>query len=284
MTKIFLLDDDPSVTTILKLIIEQKKLGKVCGVSQDAREALEDLEFLEPDLVIADLLMPEIDGIEFVKRAREILPDAFFIMLSQVSNKDMLASAYEAGVEVFIQKPINSIEVINVIQNVSKKQELQRTMDQITKILPGTAAAGSAASAPPDRHAEEKENLRRILSRIGIRGENGADDILTACDYFIDNDEEPGRMTVKELCSHFSDSPKSMEQRIRRAASAGMANLANMGLDDYYNDTFVEYSTMLYDSDQMRQEMNYQQGKSEQRGNVKIRKFITALVNASRES
>ncbi len=281
MISIFLLDDDPNVTDILKRIIRQKELGRVCGFSQDPADALEDLRYTQPDLVIADLLMPGMDGVTFVKKARQILPAASYIMLSQVSSKDMIAAAYDAGVEFFIQKPINGVEVVSVVQNVAQKQSLQRTMDQMTKLL--SASGGREKPVSPEDRSPELEKLRRILSRIGILGVTGAEDILTVCADFLRREEEPGSVTLKDICARFSDSPKSMEQRIRRAAAAGMTNLAHMGLDDYYNEDFSEYAGMLYSFDQVRKEMDYIQGKTDQRGNVKIKKFLSALLHASRE-
>lgn len=281
MISIFLLDDDPNVTDILKRIIGQQELGRVCGVSQDPEEALEDLRYAQPDLVIVDLLMPGMDGVTFVKRARQTLPAASYIMLSQVSSKDMIASAYDAGVEFFIQKPINGIEVVNVIRNVAQKQSLQRTMDQMTKLI--SATGGGERKAAQEDKSPELEKLRRILSRIGILGVTGAEDIVTVCADFLRRDEEPGSATLKDICTRFSDAPKSMEQRIRRAAAAGMTNLAHMGLDDYYNEDFSEYAGMLYSFEQIRREMDYIQGKTRERGNVKIKQFLTALLHASRE-
>lgn len=64
--------------------------------------------------------MPEIDGITFVKRARSYAPDLTFIMLSQVASKDMIADAYSAGIEFYIHKPINSIEVESILRKVSE--------------------------------------------------------------------------------------------------------------------------------------------------------------------
>jgi len=281
MISIFLLDDDPNVTDILKRIIAQRELGRVCGISQDPEEALEDLRYAQPDLVIADLLMPGMDGVTFVKKARQLLPAASYLMLSQVSSKDMIAAAYDAGVEFFIQKPINGVEVVRVIQNVAQKQSLQRTMEQMTRLL--SATGGGERTAPPADRSQELEKLRRILSRIGVLGVTGAEDILTVCADFLRRDEEPGSATLKDICARFSDSPKTMEQRIRRAAAAGMTNLAHMGLDDYYNEDFSEYAGMLYSFDQVRREMDFIQGKTDQHGNVRIKKFLTALLHASRE-
>ena len=78
--KFYLLDDDRTITNILKIIIQKRNLGEVCGTSTHAVEALEDIRILKPDIIITDLLMPEMDGITFVKKAKEILPDAACIM------------------------------------------------------------------------------------------------------------------------------------------------------------------------------------------------------------
>ena len=85
-------------------------------------------------------------------------------------------------------------------------------------------------------------------------------------------------ITLNQLCGQFSDNPKSMEQRIRRTANMGMVNLANLGIEDYYNDIFTEYSNTLYNFEQIRREMDYIRGKSVRHGNVKIKNFLNALV------
>ena len=106
--KIYLIDDDPNILNILKIIIQTRNLGEICGLCSSPVDALEDLKYIKPDIVMVDLLMPGMDGITFVGRAKAQYPDIGYIMLSQVSNKDMISSAYESGVEFFIQKPINA--------------------------------------------------------------------------------------------------------------------------------------------------------------------------------
>ena len=128
MMKFYLLDDDRNIRRILTQIITDRELGTVCGAGSNGHEGLEEVFDLKPDIIIADLLMPEMDGITFVEHARPGLPDTAFIMLSQVSSKEMISAAYEAGVEFFIQKPINSIEVENVIQKVRQNLTMKRTL------------------------------------------------------------------------------------------------------------------------------------------------------------
>ena len=88
--KFYLIDDDKNVLHILKRIIRDRGLGEIAGTAENGVDALTDLPLINPDIVIVDLLMPEIDGITFVKRARSYAPDLTFIMLSQVASKDMI--------------------------------------------------------------------------------------------------------------------------------------------------------------------------------------------------
>lgn len=286
MTRFYLLDDDVSVTGILKIIIEGKKLGEVCGMSESPEEAMDDLAYSRPDIVIVDLLMPEMDGITFVKRARQSFRDTEFIMLSQVSSKDMIAKAYEAGVRYFIQKPVNAIEVTKVIENVVDEQRMKRTMDQMKHLFAGAgepdgsegADSKEVASGELAARQDARDRARRILQELGMIGAVGYDDIIRVVERYANHEEEMAGLTVKKICEAFSDSPKSMEQRIRRTAASGLTTIASMGADDFTNPVFTDYSGSLFDFEQVRKEMDYIQGKSDQRGNVKIKKFLTALV------
>ena len=287
MTRFYLLDDDVSVTSILKIIIEGKKLGEVCGMSESPEEAMDDLAYSRPDIVIVDLLMPEMDGITFVKRARQSFRDTEFIMLSQVSSKDMIAKAYEAGVRYFIQKSVNAIEVTKVIENVVDEQRMKRTMDQMKHLFAGAgepdgsegADSKEAASGELAARQDARDRARRILQELGMIGAVGYDDIIRVVERYANHEEEMAGLTVKKICEAFSDSPKSMEQRIRRTAASGLTTIASMGADDFTNPVFTDYSGSLFDFEQVRKEMDYIQGKSDQRGNVKIKKFLTALVS-----
>ena len=69
-----------------------------------------------------------------------------------------------------------------------------------------------------------------------------------------------------------------VEQRIRRAAAAGMSNLASLGIEDYANDVFTEYAGTLFNFEQVRKEMNCIRGKSEEHGKVSVRRFLYALA------
>lgn len=271
----YLIDDDPNIRNILKLIITNRKLGTICGNTGDVHDALEDLPIIAPDIVIADLLMPDMDGITLVKQMHPLLPDTAFIMLSQVSSKDMIASAYEAGVEFFIQKPINSIEVEAVIQKTAESLSMRRTMLKMQNIF----LTEMQTTAPLENSSSASSSaLQNILQKLGIAGVLGCRDIITVVEYLNKHRESLDNISLHDLCGRFSDSPKSMEQRIRRAATAGLVNLAHLGLEDYSNDIFTEYANTLYNFEQVRKEMDFIRGRSDKHGNVKIKNFLTTLA------
>lgn len=277
MMSFYFIDDDKNICNILKLIINERGLGVCCGSANNAAEALEDLPSAKPDIVIVDLLMPEIDGISFVKQAQKIVPDASYIMLSQVSSKDMIASAYEAGIEFFIQKPINSVEVEAVIKKVSDGLSMKRMVRKMQNIF--MEDTSPATVTVPDNSEQIENSLRTILTRIGIIGDIGSKDIISIVKYLVDHQDNADSLTVSDLCSHFCDTPKSMEQRIRRTAFNGLVNLAHLGLEDYSNEIFVDYSSTLYNFEQVRREMDFIRGKTDKHGNVRIKHFLNALAS-----
>nr|WP_294463864.1 response regulator [uncultured Sellimonas sp.] len=277
--KFYFVDDNKNIRTILKILVTERNLGECCGSSGNGFDALEDVEALRPDIIIVDLLMPDMDGISFVEKVRTISPDSACIMLSQVASKDLIARAYEAGVEFFIQKPLNAIEVESVIRNVIKSLSMRRKIGKVrtlfeTEFSTSPQSGGSFSPQSENFHGR----LTGVLQKLGIIGELGSKDILSLLTYLHDQGETLEQQTLGSFLSRFSDNPKSVEQRIRRAASTGLVNLAHLGLEDYTNEVFTEFSNTLYNFEQVRREMDYIRGKSDRHGNVKIRNFLNALL------
>lgn len=281
----YLVDDDPAVLNVLRMIIEDSNCGCVCGTASNGSDALEDLNYMRPHIVVVDLLMPDMDGIAFVRQAHQRFPQLHFVMLSQVTSKDMVAEAYATGVDFFISKPINSIEVVGVLRRVAQLITMDSTLEQMRSLLQGGGSRTQAAGEPapsPSASAEEEDRtqgiLNTVLHRLGISGDPACRDIAQVVGYLLSQDSSQPQDTVSQLCARFSDSPKAMEQRIRRAATAGMVNLASLGIEDYSNDTFTEYAGTLYQFEQVRREMDCIRGKSTQHGRVSVKKFLYALA------
>ncbi|MEN1759997.1 response regulator [Anoxynatronum sibiricum] len=105
MKKVLLCDDSMLVRRQLKDYISQQRKELIVIEAVNGIEALEKYAIERPDLVLMDIVMPEMDGIGCLKRIRDIDPHAKVIVLSSVGNRETLLEALEAGALDFIQKP-----------------------------------------------------------------------------------------------------------------------------------------------------------------------------------
>lgn len=225
------------------------------------------------------------DGISFVEKAKELYPDIIFVMLSQVSSKELIAKAYEKGISFYIQKPVNAVEVVSVLENVKETLEMKRTFRQMQSLLSGRPLdpeeflSQDTSCTERSNNTSSCKNLKKILSHLGIIGENGSTDIIAFVEYLIANEEIDGKYTVREICEKIANaSGKSMEQRIRRTAFVGLSNLAHMGIEDYTGVIFNRYANAIYNYEQVRTEMNYIRGTSMVRGKVSLKSFLNSLA------
>ncbi len=271
--KIFIIEDDISVIGILEDIVERSGLGTVCGDSGDGLPDPERVLALEPDLILIDLLMPEKDGIQVVRELKERGCGAKFIMISQVSSKELIAKAYTAGVSFFIQKPINLIEVRQVITNIKEQIDNEQALKTIQSVFAGREAPASRP-APADRR---RRRLTHILSQVGMAGEKGSKDIIDLCMLLLEEGSSVSQTGISVLCARLPGPPKSTEQRIRRAVERGLSHIASLGLEDYDNEFFLRYATRLFPFHEVRAEMSFLQGKGP-RGKASLKKFLDGLI------
>ena len=270
--KIFIIEDDISVIGILEDIVEGSGLGSLCGDTGDGPPDLNQILSLNPDLILIDLLMPGKDGIQIVRELKERGCGAKFIMISQVSAKEMIAKAYTAGVEFFIQKPINLIEVRQIISNVKSQIENERALKTIQSVFAGREAPASR----PDPAQLRRRKLTHILSQLGMAGEKGSKDITDLCLILLEEGSNVSQTGVSALCARLPGPPKSTEQRIRRAVERGLGHIASLGLEDYNNEYFLRYASRLFPFQEVRAEMAFQQGKGP-RGRASLKKFLDGL-------
>lgn len=277
--KYFIIEDDKNIIKILSKIIQERNLGELIGHSSDGNSAVEDVKALKPDIVLVDLFIPGKNGIKVVSELNELPNPTLFVMISQVSNKDMIARAYESGIEFYIQKPINAIEVENVLKRVVAYRKKAEKLDHIQKIFEVEKAdASENYGSKQNRNVNVENKIKSILQKIGVIGESGTQDIIDIVGFLVTSKTDLSSYTIKEICARFGYNSKSVEQRIRRTAAVGLTNLAHLGIEDYMNDTFLEYSNGLYNFSEVKYEMDYIRGKVKNRGKVSIRKFIDGLI------
>lgn len=292
--KIYLVDDDHAILTMLENIIDDYDLGRIVGKALKGDRAIDEIISLNPDIVIVDLLLPRIDGIELVKMVKERRERIQFIMLSQVTSKEMVGDAYRAGIELFIHKPINVMEVKTVIQKAAEKIHLRDIVNRIQEHS-GNDGGPVKAEALPEMSIDK---ARHALKDLGISNESGGRDILLIVQMIVSYRQEIGKrfhrykigdMYVKlneiylEEGYKGSSNIRAIEQRIRRAIQQGLDNLSMLGIEDFGNYKFETYSTSLFDFTEVKRNMDYIRGKSSYRGKVSVKSFVEGLINIMEE-
>lgn len=112
---ILLVDDAAFMRMMIKDILSKNGF-EVLGEAENGAKAIEKYKELNPDLVIMDITMPEVDGIQAVKSIKEINPDAKIIMCSAMGQQAMVIEAIQAGAKDFIVKPFQADRVIEAVK------------------------------------------------------------------------------------------------------------------------------------------------------------------------
>ncbi|MBT2700241.1 response regulator [Bacillus sp. ISL-40] len=282
----FIVDDDKASRRMLKKIISEGKLGDVVGEAESGAHSLPLILSIRPDVVLIDFLMPNLDGIETIEQLRIQGFQGQFIMISQIENKEIVGEAYEKGVEFFIHKPINRLEVQSILKKTVGQYRLRQSLMTIRESL-----AYMESDKFTQKQRSVKEIVYSILNDMGIIGESGSGDMVLMMEFLINRNDSTALLPpLKDLYEAISSSnkadildikkeTKSIEQRIRRAIIAALNNLASLGTLDYTNPNFEYYAPRYFDFQEIRVRMKEMNQNSNEATKVKIniKKFLQVL-------
>jgi diguanylate cyclase (GGDEF)-like protein len=136
---ILIVDDDPDLRTLVSKQLEQNGFA-VIG-APDAQSALDTLDVIVPDVVVADVMMPSMDGYEFTRQVRE-LPSAAhvpIIILTSRHDADDLVRGLDAGADDYLVKPFGASELLARIRAKIRRVEGEARLQPLTR-LPGNIA------------------------------------------------------------------------------------------------------------------------------------------------
>ncbi|KFZ43230.1 DNA-binding protein [Anoxybacillus flavithermus] len=287
--RFFLIEDDAVIRKMLEKMIHESGLGEVVGQAEDGLDVSID-QLYAVDVVLIDLLMPGLDGIQTMKKLRAQGFTGPFVMISQVENKEMIGQAYLHGIDTYIHKPINRYEVISVLRRVAAYLSVASSLDSIRRLLQKLEKTKQPLAT---HEATSEQKARQLLLVLGIAGESGASDLL-AIMRWLSEQEQQGRAIhdlppLKELYAQMvrrvykeeqlvQKEIRAMEQRIRRMVLQAFTHLSSLGLADYTNPTFEHFAPRLFDFEEIRlrmQELEAVEKATKCRINVK--KFLTAF-------
>ena len=177
MANILIIDDEKSIRKTLSEILSYE--GYKIDEAGDGEEGLKKFSEKTYDVVLCDIKMPKLDGIEFLDRSKQVNPDVPIIMISGHGNVDTAVEAVKKGAYDYISKPPDLNRLLITLRNALDKQSLV-TETKVLKRKVGKALEMVGDSGPLNKIKDTIEKVAPTDARVLITGENGVGKELVA--------------------------------------------------------------------------------------------------------
>ena len=177
ITRVLVVDDHEMFSEALELLLRRQPDVRLIGSARDATEALGMLED-EPDVVLMDLDMPGINGIEATRQIREAVPNAKVVLLTAVQSPEIIADALAAGACGYVPKTRAVDELMDVVRRaaagelVMPERDLAAVVEQLRGSRPTTGELALRRLTPREaeilRSLAAGETTTQIAETLGI--------------------------------------------------------------------------------------------------------------------
>ena len=150
--RILIADDHPIVRQGLATVLDQEADLKVVGQASNGVEAISEATRLHPDVILMDLQMPEMDGVEAIQQIKQEDPDVGIIILTTYDTDENIFRGVEAGARAYLLKDSPPQEVLKAIRAVRQGESLiqpsvaSRLLDRFTQLSRASATEGGLSS------------------------------------------------------------------------------------------------------------------------------------------
>ncbi len=164
--KILIVDDHEVVRDGLSVMMEREEDFTVVGEARNGLEAVEKAKSLRPDVVLMDLRMPEMNGVEAMRRIRAEQDDVKFLVLTTYDSDEYIFDAIDAGAKGYLLKDASREELFRAVRTVNQGESLiepgvvSRVLDRLTE-LSHRAAHGPDHPALSEREVEVLQLMAR---------------------------------------------------------------------------------------------------------------------------
>lgn len=121
--KVLLVDDEPNIIEVLEIVLRDE--GMEVLKASSAKDALDLLRKTEVDIVISDIRMPGISGVELLKEAKQLAPEAVFILITAYASTETAIDALQHGAYDYLTKPFKMEELLNIVRHSLEKKTLK---------------------------------------------------------------------------------------------------------------------------------------------------------------
>ncbi|MDP2058902.1 MAG: sigma-54 dependent transcriptional regulator, partial [Flavobacteriaceae bacterium] len=179
MPKILIIEDEASIRRVLSKILKEENPAYETIEAEDGKQGLEMFSNDDYDLVICDIKMPKMDGVELLEAAKKIKPEVPFLMISGHGDVETAVQTMRMGAFDYISKPPDLNRLLHVVRNALDKKVLL-TENTILKKKVGKNFEMIGTSSGMQHVKELIEKVSTTEARVLITGENGSGKELVA--------------------------------------------------------------------------------------------------------
>lgn len=171
VVRVLVVDDSAYVRKVVKQMLSRSPFIEVVGVARDGREALEMVERLNPDVVTCDLIMPELDGVGFVREQMARRPVPIIIMSIANETGETALTALDAGAVDFVQKPtaLATEKIFEVSDELIEKVKAAASIS-LSRVNTGGPLPEAATMPPPATSIISKDLVDIVVIGISTGG------------------------------------------------------------------------------------------------------------------
>jgi DNA-binding NtrC family response regulator len=178
--KVLIVEDELHALTGLAELVSG--WGYRTDTARDGVEALERVQAWQPGIVVTDLKMPRMDGIELLERLNELKHDQAVVVLTAQGSIELAVEAMKIGAYDFIQKPVDPTRLRTILMNATRQRETVRELEVTRRKLRDTGVLGSLVGS-----SKKMQELFALVERVApsnvsvlITGESGTGKELVA--------------------------------------------------------------------------------------------------------
>lgn len=217
---VVIVDDNPMILNTLDEVISSEAGLSVIGRADNGKDAIDMIKDTQPDVVLLDLVMPQMDGItvvENIKKKTSMLKNPAFIILNAVGGEQMTEEAFQAGANYFLMKPFDKDILVNKIRRIGKRP----VRPVPGKVLEAPLKAATPEEAAMNREEYMKEHLEtditKMLHELGIPAHIKGYQYLRDAISMVVRDREMMEAVTKILYPEIAKKNYTSSSRVERA-------------------------------------------------------------------
>ena len=169
--KIMIVDDQALLRDGLKTVLELEKDISVCGMAKNGLEAIELADRMKPDLMLLDIRMPEMDGVECVKIIKGNHPGTKIIMLTTFNDEEYIMKAIANGADGYLLKDIEVEKLVDAIHDACSGKTIM-PQEVYAKLAEGLGKLKRPKKEAPEKPLVDLSDREREICSMMVQGFN----------------------------------------------------------------------------------------------------------------